>query len=150
MTTSQVFTEPTGTATVSGQRYGPVWRVTAGLISGATAIAAYVGTWYLTGEEAAMWDVPSFAPAFLPGGAWAFAGFALLLFVAAPMSVAALMAFSGHRGAAEAAMVAGALLVGWIIVQVMLIGLVALLQPIMFLVGVVVFAMGLGAYQSKR
>ena len=38
----------------------------------------------------------------------------------------------------------------WIVVQVLLIGLVFWLQPAMFLFGVVVLAMGMGAYRPAR
>ena len=89
-------------------------------------------------------------PSFLPGDGWGFGALALLLLVAAPMTVACLTAISGHPAAAQTAMLAGGLLMAWIVVQVLLIGLVFWLQPAMFLFGVVVLAMGMGAYRPAR
>ncbi|MFN8126531.1 MAG: hypothetical protein U0R64_08515 [Candidatus Nanopelagicales bacterium] len=117
------------------------WRITVAALSGITALGAWYGTWYLTDERAAR-ELPTAAPDFLPGG-WSFGGFALLVLVAAPMTVACLLAVTGHTGAAAAATIAGGLLVGWIVVQVLLIGLVFWLQPAMFVLGAAVALLGL-------
>lgn len=128
---------------------GPVWRAVTALITGAIALSAYYGTWYLT-EAMALTELPVGPPEFLPGDGWGYGALALLLLVAAPMTVACLTAALGHPAAASAAMVAGGLLMGWIFVQVLLIGLVFWLQPAMFLLGVVVLAMGMGGYRPAR
>lgn len=128
---------------------GPVWRTVTALLTGAIAASAYYGTWYLT-EAIAMSELPVAPPDYLPGDGWGFGALALLLLVAAPMTVACLMAAMGHSAAASAAMVAGGLLMGWIFIQVLAIGLVFWLQPAMFLLGVVVLAMGMGGYRPAR
>lgn len=144
MTTSQLPYAPhlVGSPAVPG----PWWRATTSLATGFVAAGAYYGTWYLT-EQIALRELPVSPPEFLPGDSWVFAALALLLFVAAPMSVAFLTAVSGHRAAAMAAMVSGALLMGWIAVQVLLIGMIFWLQPAMFLAGAVVLALGVWAYR---
>jgi hypothetical protein len=64
-----------------------------------------------------------------------FGGLALALFVALPMTVAACLAATGAPRTAEATMPAGALLVGWIVVQVLIIRTFSWLQPAMALTG---------------
>lgn len=124
---------------------GPLWRAVVATVTGIVAIGAYYGTWYLT-EEIAADQLPVSPPEFLPGDSWVFGALALLVLVAAPMSIAFLTAVFGHSAAAPAALVSGALLMGWIVVQVVLIGFVFWLQPAMFVVGAVVFALGFAAY----
>ena len=147
MTTSHVPTPVhlLETAVVPGR----IWRTVTALITGFVAVGAYYGTWYLT-EAIALQELPVAPPSFLPGDGWGFGALALLLLVAAPMTVACLTAISGHPAAAQTAMLAGGLLMGWIVVQVLLIGLVFWLQPAMFLFGVVVLALGMGAYRPAR
>lgn len=128
---------------------GFAWRVLTALLTGALAAAAYYGSWYLT-EEVALGELPVAPPAFLPGNGWGFGALALLVLVAAPMTLACLAAAAGHNSAAVAAMVAGALLMGWIVVQVLLIGLVFWLQPAMLVAGAVVLALGMWAYHPSR
>jgi hypothetical protein len=71
-----------------------------------------------------------------------FGGLAPALVVALPMAIAAYLAATGAPRAAQAAMVAGALLVGWIVVQVLIIRTFSWLQPAMALAGAVVFLAG--------
>jgi hypothetical protein len=71
------------------------------------------------------------------------AGLALALVVGLPMAVAAYLAGTGGVRTAEAAMVAGALLVGWIAVQLVVIRTFSWLQPAMALAGALVFLGGL-------
>jgi hypothetical protein len=71
------------------------------------------------------------------------ASFALALVVALPMALAAYLAGTGDVRAADAAMVAGALLVGWIAVQLVVIRTFSWLQPAMALAGALVFLGGL-------
>ena len=78
------------------------------------------------------------------------AGFALALVVALPMAVAAYLSWTGSAHAAETAMAAGALLVGWIAVQLVVIRTFSWLQPAMALAGVLVFAVGLGGRALLR
>lgn len=73
-------------------------------------------------------------------GTWTFPGVLLLAFVAAPMLVAAGMLWRRAFGA-EAAMVAGAMLAGWIIGQMAVVRYF-FLQPVMLLVGLAVAGLG--------
>ncbi len=127
---------------------GVTWRIVTAIVTGALAASAYYGSWYLT-EEVATRQLPVGPPQFLPGSGWGFGALALLILVAAPMTVACLTAIAGHSAAAVAAMVAGALLMGWIVVQVLLIGVVFWLQPAMLVAGAVVLALGMWAYHPQ-
>ena len=69
-------------------------------------------------------------------------GVALFAVVAVPMLGAAALALLGSRRAAGAAMAAGALLVGWILVQLAVIGPRMALQAVMLGMGVAVAAAG--------
>lgn len=70
------------------------------------------------------------------------AGLALAVVVALPMAAAACLAAVGHPRTADAAMAAGALLVGWIAVQLVIIRTFSWLQPAMALAGAAVFLGG--------
>lgn len=69
-------------------------------------------------------------------------GLALALVVAAPMAATARWAGAGHPRASGSAMFAGALLVSWTGVQLMVIRTFTWIQPAMVVVGLVVFAAG--------
>lgn len=124
------------------------WRALVAGLTGITAVGAWFGTWYLTGDAPAR-EIPFAPPDFLPGG-WTFGGFALLVLVAAPMTVACWLAATGHNSAPAAATTAGAVLVAWIAIQVALIGFVFWLQPAMALIGLVVTVLGLWALRPLR
>ena len=147
MTTSQLPQSPSLLASAAVP--GVLWRTITAVVTGSLAAASYYGSWYLT-EELAVRQLPVAPPDILPGDTWGFGALALLILVAAPMSVAFLTAVMGHPAAAPAAMAAGALLMGWIIVQVMFIGLVFWLQPAMFLAGGLVLLLGMVAYHPAR
>lgn len=112
------------------------------LITAFVGIGAYYGSWYLIAGPADS-ELPYSAPAFLPGDGWSAGGWALLLLVAVPMTVTAVAAVARPAVAAEAAIGAGALLIGWIVVQVSVIGLVFFLQPLMFVIGGIIVALGI-------
>lgn len=78
------------------------------------------------------------------------AGIALAMVVALPMAVAAYLSWTGSVHAAGAAMTAGALLVGWIAVQVAVIRTFSWLQPAMALAGALVFLGGLLIHRAPR
>ncbi len=127
---------------------GTGWRWLAGVVCGAIALSAYAGSWYLT-DGSALEQLPVPPPESLPGAGWEFGAFALLLLVAAPMTVACLTAAFGHRSAAASTVVAGSLLVVWIVAQVLLIGLLSPLQPLLLAVGAFVLALGAWAYHPS-
>jgi hypothetical protein len=78
------------------------------------------------------------------------AGVALALVVALPMAVAAYLSWTGRAHAAEVAIAAGALLVGWIAVQLVVIRTFSWLQPAMALAGALVFLAGLAIHRPRR
>jgi hypothetical protein len=71
------------------------------------------------------------------------AGTALLLVVALPTSVAAVAAWRGSPRTADLTALAGVLLVGWIVVQVLVIGEFSWFQPVYASIGLVLVALGL-------
>lgn len=79
----------------------------------------------------------------LPFHSPAVAGLALALVVAVPMATTAAWIRAEHPHAAEATMLAGILLICWIGVQLMVIRTFTVIQPLMVVVGLAVFAAGL-------
>jgi len=80
-------------------------------------------------------------------------GLFLLLVIGVGHLLGGIVTFTRYRYAGEIAMLLGALLILWIVVQVLLIGLVSLLQPAYFLFGVVEILLGRclrGSMQDKQ
>ena len=78
----------------------------------------------------------------LPFASPVFGGAALLVVIGIPPALVAVGAI-GHRSWAEPGhLVIGAGLMGWIVVQVVIIGPIAALQPVLFVLGAVIFALG--------
>ena len=69
-------------------------------------------------------------------------GVALALLVAVPAAAVAIGALTRRRWADVGHVAAGLVLVGWIVMQVAIIGYISALQPIMFVLGVVIAALG--------
>jgi len=79
----------------------------------------------------------------LPWHSTAFGAVALLLVVAAPMTVLAVMTHGDHPAWGRVAVAAGALLVGWIAAEIAVIQELSWLQVIFAVIGVVVLWVGL-------
>lgn len=110
------------------------------VLTGLVGFGAWYGTWLLIsgpGPDA----IPLDPPGWLPGG-WFLGGVALALIVALPMSVAWAMLLTRHPRGRTAAFLAGLALMAWIVVQVLLIGYQLFLQPLMFVAGAVIAALG--------
>ncbi|HUY29972.1 MAG TPA: hypothetical protein VMV02_03130 [Acidimicrobiales bacterium] len=86
----------------------------------------------------------------LPFDSPVFAGGALFVIVGVPMTVAARAAWLGHERHADLAMGAGALLTGWIVVEVAVIRSFSWLQPVFFAAGLAVFYAGYRTWCLKR
>ncbi len=71
------------------------------------------------------------------------AGALLTVFVAVPMGVTTVAAVRDGRWSGAAALVSGAVLVGWIAVQPVIIGQFSWLQPVFGVCGVIVASLGL-------
>ena len=78
----------------------------------------------------------------LPLASPVLSGIALAAVVGAPMSVGAVAAWQGSKRAYPAALVAGALLVGWIVVEVSIIRTFSWLQPTLLAAGLTVAVVG--------
>ena len=76
-----------------------------------------------------------------PFDSWLLPGLALLATVAVPQAVVAGMVIAGHRRAALAAVLAGAGLVAWIVVQVLVLRRHFFLQPVIAALGAVQWAL---------
>jgi hypothetical protein len=100
------------------------------------AVAAYSGGIALAANAV---DTSSYL-AQLPFSSTSFAGVALAVLVAVPATAAALAALLGRESRA-AHMTAGALLMGWIVAEVLYIGVISWLQPAMFAVGAAIVAL---------
>jgi hypothetical protein len=107
--------------------------------------AGVVATSALAGAAALAAGLIDMGPAItvrFPFHSAVFGGLALAIVVALPMATAAYLAGVGHPSAAEAAMVAGVVLMGWIAVQLVIIKTFSWLQPAMALAGAAVFLCG--------
>jgi hypothetical protein len=122
--------------TLGGGVRRPLLATSAALI----AVSAYGGAAALL---AGVIDLGAVIEARLPFGSTVFAGIALALVVAVPMTVAAHRAATGAAHAAGAAMTAGVLLVGWILVELAVIRTFSWLQPVLAAAGVAVLLGGL-------
>lgn len=83
-----------------------------------------------------------------PFGSWTLPGVALLLTVALPQGVTAGLAATGHRWGALAGVLAGAGLVAWIGVQLLVFQRFFVLQPVVAAVGLL--EVGLAAWWAGR
>jgi hypothetical protein len=85
----------------------------------------------------------------LPFHSYPLAGAALLLSVAVPMGVAAVAAAREHPRAGTIALTSGALLIGWIVVQLAVIRTYVWLQPACIAWGLTVMALGWRLRRSR-
>ncbi len=83
----------------------------------------------------------------LPFESPAFGGCALFLVVGVPMTLAAIAAWRGSRPANPGAMSAGALLMGWIVVEIGVIQTFSWLQPTLFVAGA---AIAFAGYRGRH
>jgi hypothetical protein len=86
----------------------------------------------------------------LPFGSPAFAGLALLVVVGIPMATVAVFASRRDVRTASAAVVAGALLLGWIVIQLVVLQSFSWLQPICAALGVTVLMLGFAERHEAR
>lgn len=109
------------------------------VLAGVVAVNAFGGSTLIV---AGVLDFGDTVTARLPLHSPAVAAIALAVVVGLPMAFAAALAARGHPRATEAAMLAGALLVGWIGAQLAVIRTFSPLQPIMVAAGIAVFLAG--------
>jgi len=125
---------------VSGPVVGRAVRTWVVMLAGCTAILAVGGAIGL-----ATGGMPMDQPAMMrmPWHSTAVAAVALLLLVAVPMTVSAVLAQRDHPMWGRSAVLAGALMVGWIAVEIAIIRELSWLQAIFAVIGVVVLWLGL-------
>jgi hypothetical protein len=78
-----------------------------------------------------------------PFSSWVWPGVLLILTVAVPAAVVGIGAWARRPFAVPGHPVVGGLLIGWIVVQIAVIGPVSVLQPVMFCWGLAILALGL-------
>ena len=114
-------------------------HVVTAVICGTAAVTAYAGAVGLIGGGLTLGAVLEHR---LPFGSALLAGLALLGFVAAPMSAAAIAAVRPRRVTAATVLVAGEMLLLWIAVELTFIQTYSWLQPVYLVVAAVVVALG--------
>ena len=113
-------------------------------LDGLLAVGALGGSWGLVSGSV---DASSYVHR-LPFRSTVLGGIALAAIVAVPATVALVATWTGRRWSAVANVVVGGLLMGWIVVQVGIIGLSSWLQPVMFVWGGAILV--LGALERRR
>ncbi|HAN34852.1 MAG TPA: hypothetical protein DCQ52_05210, partial [Acidimicrobiaceae bacterium] len=108
--------------------------------AGLTALVAAGGA---TGLVGGFIDIGDRLQSRLPFASPVFGGVALALIVALPFAILAGRAWSGRPGTGAAAVFAGALLVGWIVVEVAFLRELSFLHPLCVVVGGAFVVVGL-------
>jgi hypothetical protein len=127
---------------------GPVrWLLVA--VSLFVALGALpVGVGFVVKPDGSMVGMPLSVLRGTPFVSFRIPGFFLAFAVGGSTLSAAILAGRRHPEASLAALVAGAIVVGWIGTQVLLIGLVSVLQPVIAIAGLALLA--LGAVSRRR
>lgn len=118
-------------ALFEGRRFRP-WRRALAIGMGAVAVGAAAGA---AGLATASLDLGATIVRRLPFQSTVVAAVALLAIVALPMAWGAVESWLGRRRANVLAVVAGALLVGWIVVELAVIRAFSWLQPMFLFAG---------------
>jgi hypothetical protein len=114
-------------------------QIATAVITGLIALSAYAGAVGLVGGGISFGETIN---ARLPYGSLFLAGIALLFFVAAPMTVAAVAALRGLGYAGDIVVGAGLLLVAWIAIELAFIKSYAWFHPTYLALGVLVVLCG--------
>jgi hypothetical protein len=116
-------------------RHGRSIRFVLGALLAFAALNAFGGGYYaMSGAE----GIPTAWLAGSPFHDYFLPGLVLFFVVGGAMGVAAIALLTGTRIARSAALVAGAIVLAWILVQVSIIGYVSWMQPVTAIGGVVV------------
>ncbi|RDI68276.1 hypothetical protein [Nocardia pseudobrasiliensis] len=109
------------------------------LLAGIVAVWAFAGA---AGLGSGVISLGSAVEGRLPWHSPTFAAVMLALIVGLPMAATSYLAAAADRRAGTAALVSGAALIGWILVQLALIRTGSWLQPICVALGVTILALG--------
>lgn len=116
------------------------------VLTGVVALSAYAGAVGLVGGGMSFGaEIDSRLPFSSPS----FAGLALVLWVALPMTIASWAAARQMRRAGDCVLAAGVLLVAWIGVQLLFIQTYSWLQPAYLLVAILVIGVARGMYGQR-
>ncbi|MFD8496056.1 hypothetical protein [Amycolatopsis sp. NPDC059657] len=119
-------------------------RIKLAMFAGLIAVSAYAGAaGLITGEL----DLGAVVNGRLPFHSPVFAGIALALAVGLPMTVAAHRAATDVEGYQGATVIAGVMLIGWIVVELAFVRTFSWLQPVCVLAG---FALVLAGKPARR
>ena len=119
-------------------------------VTAVMAIAAWAGAIGLVGGGIDFGPIQETVRQRVPFNSLVFAGLALVLVVAGPMSAAAVASWRGSIGSNELVVTAGLLLVGWILVQLAVVREYFWLQPVCLAYGLAVTALGAWNYRRDR
>ena len=126
-----------------GPARGRAGRIALAVATGFMSFQAVYGAVLLVQGGEGLPDPPSI----LPGDGWWPGAVALLVVVGVPIAAACVLQVRRDPRADTASIAAGLILVGWIVVQVALIGLTWFLQPLCFVIGLLI---ALGAWWHDR
>jgi hypothetical protein len=107
-------------------------RVALGAVEAFVAVGAVYGSIMLIADA---WRLDPAMLRHLPVETWVLPGVALAVLVALPYAAAGALVAIGHSMARVVSLLAGSLLVGWIVAQIVLIQQYFVLQPVMGLCG---------------
>ena len=138
--TSLVRTSPKP-ATENGRAWGVI------ALEALTAIAAAYGGFGLIWDDAV--GMPDDWLVGTPFRSWTLPGVLLLLVVGLPMAVAVVLELRRSGWAGVASVVAGAALIGWIAVELLVMQKFNVLQPVMLLVGLAVLMLALWDWRHR-
>jgi hypothetical protein len=124
-------------------------RVTV-VLAAVMAVGAYGGAVGLAGDDQLFGPLQERVHARLPFHSFVLGGVALTCIVALPMTAAAISSWRGTRGAGRIVVVAGALLVGWIIGEVVIVRIYFWLQPACLGYGLVLMLLGARARRKEQ
>ncbi|MGV1008265.1 MAG: hypothetical protein ACOYBY_06615 [Dermatophilaceae bacterium] len=117
------------------------------IFAAVVAISAYAGA---VGLVTGVLSVGETLTARLPWGSAVFGGLALALVVGVPTSVVAWLAWHADARTDAAAVLAGVLLVGWIVVEYLFLRELSFFHPTYLLVGAVLVWLGRDALRRPR
>jgi hypothetical protein len=115
------------------------WRLAVGVVAGLNAVAALCGAVGLVSGWLSLGDLTER----LPWGSSVVGGVALAVLVALPQAALALLARCRSSAAAATSVLVGAMLVGWILVEVVFLQVFAGLQVAYLVIGLVQVGLGL-------
>jgi hypothetical protein len=106
------------------------------------------------GGTALMSNPSSAMPAGLLAGtplqSWFWPGVALVLLIAVPAAAVAVGTITGREYAHTGHVLVGAALVGWIVVQLMVLGPISVLQPVCLVWGLALTGLGLANHRAQE